>query len=277
MFSFNELIHHTVEKHDEIEYRKEYMLLNYFVQLTEKDKEVIEELVAEGKITKEVAEQIQLKKVTVGTSNNDLDRLYESETDKQLKYPVELGQYYRGIGGNKDKLYIDSSNQVVLYEADGYEFKDDIPTLAIHHDSNIEKSCRELTDAEFKRIVLIEKEVEGYTDIESIDDLVSECEVEELNVVLGTDWYMLYSEKDEEITVHKMLKSPSSGIMKKSIREQREAVKMLMDKGKNISMEFENDRVHKAARSMVRHMQKRYTMKVADEGDRIFVSDISQR
>jgi len=41
MFSFNELIHHTVEKHDEIEYRKEYMLLNYFVQLTEKDKEVI--------------------------------------------------------------------------------------------------------------------------------------------------------------------------------------------------------------------------------------------
>jgi len=246
-------------------------------ELCEKDKEVIEELVAEGKITKEVAEQIQLKKVTVGTSNNDLDRLYESETDKQLKYPVELGQYYRGIGGNKDKLYIDSSNQVVLYEADGYEFKDDIPTLAIHHDSNIEKSCRELTDAEFKRIVLIEKEVEGYTDIESIDDLVSECEVEELNVVLGTDWYMLYSEKDEEITVHKMLKSPSSGIMKKSIREQREAVKMLMDKGKNISMEFENDRVHKAAKSMVRHMQKRYTMKVADERDRISVSEIEIR
>ena len=244
-------------------------------ELCEKDKDVIYKLLEEGKITKDIADQIQLKKVTVGTSNNDLNRLYESKTDNQLKYPVELGTYYEGI--SKDKLYIDSRNQVVLYEADGYKFVDDIPTLAIHQDSNIEKNCNELTDAEFKRIVLIEKEVEGYSDVESIDDLVAECGVEELNAVLGTDWFMLYSEKDEDITVHKMLKSPSSGIMIKSIKEQREAVKMLMDKGKTISMEFENDRVHKAAKSMVRHMQKSYTMKVTDEGDRLSVSEIQTR
>jgi len=91
---------------------------------------------------------------------------------------------------------------------------------------------------------------------------------------MGTDWFMMYSEDEEKIQVNRMYKSLSSGIRKKNVREQKEAVQMLMDKGKNISMEFENDRVHRAAKSMVRHMQKRYTMKVADEGDRIFVSEI---
>ena len=123
------------------------------------------------------------------------------------------------------------------------------------------------------------KEVEGEVKFETREDLLKQYEVEpeQLNAVIGTDWFMLYSEKDEDITVHKMLKSPSSGIIKKSIREQREAVQRLMNKGKNISMEVENDRVHRSARSMVRHMEKRYTMKVADEGNRMMVSEIEMR
>ena len=52
---------------------------------------------------------------------------------------------------------------------------------------------------------------------------------------------------------------------------------MLMDKAKTISMDFENDRVHDAAKSMVRHMQKRYTMKVEEEEKRIRVSEIEMR
>ena len=42
-------------------------------------------------------------------------------------------------------------------------------------------------------------------------------------------------------------------------------------------MEVDNERVYHGAMTMVRHMQKRYTMKVADEGERISVSEIQSR
>jgi len=219
--------------------------------------------------------------VTVGKGYTDIEaiRYNRDETleDDECKYPMEAGQTYKGIDDDPDELYVsDSRHQVVLYKVDGYERANWQPTEPIHIDENIEKNCLELTNSELKMMREIEREIEEISEIDTIDGLLEQYELqpEELNAVIGTDWFMLYSEKEDRIEVHKMLKSPSSGIMRKSIKEQREAVKMLMDKGKNISMEFENDRVHKAAKSMVRHMQKRYTMKVADEGDRISVSDI---
>jgi len=250
-------------------------------ELCDKDSEVIDELIAEGKLDEKKGNLMRAKKVTVGKGYTDIEaiRYNRDETleDDECKYPMEAGQTYKGIDDDPDELYVsDSRHQVVLYKVDGYERANWQPTEPIHIDENIEKNCLELTNSELKMMREIEREIEEISEIDTIDGLLEQYELqpEELNAVIGTDWFMLYSEKEDRIEVHKMLKSPSSGIMRKSIKEQREAVKMLMDKGKNISMEFENDRVHKAAKSMVRHMQKRYTMKVADEGDRISVSDI---
>ena len=251
-------------------------------ELCDKDVEVVDKLVKDGKLDKKTGELIKAKKVTVGEGNTDIKAIADNENeeieDKECKYPIGNGEYYKGI--DVETLYTsDSRQQVILYMVDDYKKEEDQPIIAIHMDENIEKNCLDLTNSELKMMREIEREIEEESEIDTVAGLVEQYEVEpeELNSVIGTDWFMLYSEKDEEITVHKMLKSPSSGIMIKSIREQREAVKMLMDKGKAISMEFENDRVHKAAKSMVKHMQKRYTMKVADEGDRISVSEIQTR
>ena len=251
-------------------------------ELCDKDSEVVDKLIAEGKIDEKKGNLMRAKKVTVGKGYTDIDAIRHNEDesleDDECKYPMEAGQKYKGIDDEPEELYVsDSRHQVILYKVDGYERANWQPTEPIHIDENIEKNCLELTTAELKMIREIEKEVEENSDIDTVAELVEQYEVEpeELNAVIGTDWFMLYSEKEEDITVHKMYKSPSSGIMIKSIKEQREAVKMLMDKGKTISMEFENDRVHKAAKSMVRHMQKSYTMKVTDEGDRMQVSEIN--
>jgi len=248
-------------------------------ELCDKDAEVIARLLEEGQIDEDTAKRMKAKKVTVGKGNTDIDEIAGNDNeeleDDECKEPIGANKYYKGT--DEEKLYIsDSRSQVVLYKEENYKKEENQVNIPIHFDDNTMKNCLELTTAELKMMKEIEREVEEESDIDTVVGLVEQYEVEpeELNAVIGTDWFMLYSEKDEDITVHKMLKSPSSGIMKKSIKEQREAVKMLMDKSKNIRMEFENDRVHKAAKSMVRHMQKRYTMKVADEEDRIFVSEI---
>ena len=247
-------------------------------ELCDKDSEVVDKLIADGKLDEKKGNLMKAKKVTVGKGYTDIDaiRYNEDETleDDECKYPMEAGKKYKGIDDEPEELYVsDSRHQVVLYKVDGYEKANWQPTEPIHIDENIEKNCLELTTAELKMMREIEKEVEESSDIDTVARLVEEygVEPEELNAVLGTDWFMLYSEKEESIEVHKMYKSPSSGIMRKSIREQRAAVEMLIKKGKSISMETENDRVHKAAKSMARHMQKKYKMQVTEEGNRISV------
>ena len=220
----------------------------------------------------------------VSISSNDVDEIINNQNmsieDKENRSPIETGRKYKAICDKK--LYVsDSTHQLILYEEDGYESQEAIPTLAMHYDDNIELEYKDISGREIRMIKAMENEVETgkIREIESKEDLLKEYKIseEELKLILGTDWFMLYSENDKNITIHKMLKSPSSGILKKSVKEQREAIKMLMDKDKTISMEIENDRVYKAAKSMVRHMQKRYTMKVADEGNRIRVSEIQAR
>ena len=257
------------------------ILLNVSKALCDKDNEALNKLVEAGKISEQKVKELKAAKVTVGRGHNDIERIAYNEDrtleDTEKKRPIESGNVYKGIF-SKEKLYIsDSNSQIILYQAEDYVSSDSM--LAIHQDENIELSYSEMRYKELKLMKSIIKEVEGKCEFDMREDLLKQYDVaeDEIRLVQGTDWFMLYSEKDEEITVHKMLKSPSSGIMKKSIKEQREAVKMLMDKGKKISMEFENDRAHKAAKSMVKHMQKRYTMKVIDEGDRLSVSEIQTR
>jgi len=241
-------------------------------ELCDKDKEELSKLVQEGKIDVDKAEAIRVKKVTVGDGNNDIDEIVDNEDesiqDKECKMPIEINKAY-----DDDSLYTDADDQVILYQAKDYIEELEVDTLAIHRDENLEKAYTDLTRIEIKTINAIEKEVNEDYNIKFSAELSDE-EKAKIQVVMGTDWFMMYSEDEEKIQVNRMYKSLSSGIRKKNVREQKEAVQMLMDKGKNISMEFENDRVHRAAKSMVRHMQKRYTMKVADEGDRIFVSEI---
>jgi len=253
-------------------------------ELCDRDSEVVDKLIAEGKLSEEKGSLMKARKVTVGKGYTDIDAIRNNKDksieDDECKYPMEAYKKYKGIDDEPDELYVsDSRNQVVLYKVDDYEKENRQLTEPIHIDENIEKNSLDLTNSELKMMREIEREIKEESEINTVEELVEQygVEQEELNAVIGTDWFMLYSEKDEDITVHKMLKSPSSGIMKKSIKEQREAVKMLMDKGKAISMEFENERVHKAAKSMVRHMEKRYTMKVADEEGRISVSEIEMR
>ena len=251
-------------------------------ELCDKDAEVVAGLLEEGKIDEDTAKRMRAKKVTVGKGNTDINEIAwnrdEELEDDECKEPIGADKKYKGT--DEEALYIsDSREQVVLYKEENYKKEENQVNISIHFDDNTMKNCLELTNSELKMMRDIEEEVQEDSQIDTVVGLLEQYEVEpeELNAVIGTDWFMLYSEKDEEITVHKMLKNPSSGILKKSVREQKEAVKMLMDKGKTISMEFENDRVHKAANSMVRYMQKRYTMKVADEGDRISVSEIEMR
>jgi len=251
-------------------------------ELCDKDAEVVARLLEEGQIDEETAKRMRAKKVTVGKGNTDIDEIARNDNeeleDDECKEPIGVNKYYKGT--DEEKLYIsDSREQVILYKEENYKKEENQVNISIHFDDNTTKNCLELTNSELRMMRNIEEEVQEDSKIDTIVGLLEQYEVkpEELNAVIGTDWFMLYSEKDEDITVHKVLKSPSSGIMRKSIKEQRQAVQMLMDKGKNISMEVENDRVHRAARSMVRHMEKRYTMKVADEEDRMMVSEISQR
>ena len=249
-------------------------------KMCDKDAIEVEKLVRAGKISKKKAVELKARKVTVGKGHNDINAIvYNNDStleDTEIKTPIEIDKAYKGIY-SRDKLYVDSRHQVILYQDKRYVSSDS--TIAIHQDDNKELSYNQMRYRELKMMKSIIKEVEGECDFETREDLLKQYDIEEdaLKLVEGTDWFMLYSEKDDEVIVHKMLKSPSSGIMKKSIKEQRQAVQMLMDKGKAISMEFENDRVHRAAKSMVRHMQKRYSMKVADEGKRMQVSEISQR
>jgi len=266
-------------------------------ELCDKDSEVFDGLIADGKIDKEKAEKIKVKKVTVGKGNTDIDRIrHNSDSsleDKDRKHPIEIQKRYIGVGNVDKSLYVsDSLNQVVLYEAEDYTLGEDIETLAIHYDENIEKSCRDITRAEMKTIESIECEIdskakEDYEDINTVYDLASMYGVEpdELKLVMGSDWFMLYSENEQVIEVHKMLRSPSSGIMKKSVKEQKKAVKMIMDKAteqnKSISMESENDRVYEATKVMIKHAKKDYEMTVNDEelsrGHRIEISGIEGR
>jgi len=254
------------------------ILKNVAKKLCDKDAMELSKLVEVGKISKEKANELMLAKVTVGKGHNDIEKIacnYDKELeDTEIKRPVEEYKVYKGIC-SRDNLYIsDSNHQVILYQAEDYISSDSM--MAIHRDENIELSYSEMRHRELRMIRAIMKEVEGNNGIETREDILKKYNVseDEVRLVQGTDWFMLYSERDEDITVHKILKSPSSGIRKKSMIEQKKAVQMLMDKGKRISMEFENDKIHDAARTMVRHMGKRYTMKVADAEGRMSVSEI---
>ena len=248
-------------------------------ELCDKDSEVLEQLVENGKIDKSKAELMKVKKVTVGMGNTDIDAIRNncdpSKADLENRLPLQSKDY--------DLYTSDSRQQVILYEAEDYEKNDEV-AVVMHTDENIEKTSKDITVTDIKTIVAIEgefdeQELSNYTEISTTSDLAKLYGVdkEKLSLVMGTDWFMLYSENEKDIVVHKMLKSPSSGIKMKSIREQREAVDMLMHKGKEISMEFENDRVYKAAKLMIKNMEKKYTMNIEDDEDRIRVSEIEER
>ena len=263
-------------------------------ELCEKDKEVLEELVSEGKIDKDKAGKIRAMKVTVGRGNTDINDIrYNTDSrieDKERKFPIEQGKNY-----NNDSLYVsDSRTQVILYQDEEYVENSDvfIPTLALHRDENVEKTANEISRAELKTIEAIDCEIdseveENYENVNTVYDFANMygVEPEELKLVMGTDWLMLYSENEENIEVHKMLRSPSSGIIKKSVREQKKAVKRLMDKAaeqnKSITMEIENDRVYEATKTMIKHAKKNYEMTVEEEksygGRRIEISGIESR
>ena len=260
--------------------------------ICEKDAEVIDSLVAEGKIDKEKGDLMKVKKVTVGKGNTNVHAI-TGNTDPDLeddenRYSLEVAKEYNG----KELYTSDSRNQVIVFKAEDYVSGADVPTLAIHRDENVEKNVSELSYAEIKTIKNIEMELdpEAKEDFEHIKNSAGLAEMygveaEELKFIRGTDWFMLYSENEESIEVHRMLKSPSSGIKKKSIKEQKETMKRLMDKaaeqGKAISMEIENDRVYEAAKVMIKHIKKDYEMEVAEEegykGHRIEISGVEGR
>jgi len=262
------------------------------MHLCEKDSEVLDKLVEEGKIDKAKAEAMKARKITVGKGNTDIKEIAHNRDsnieDKEVKHPLESRKSYFG-----KSLYVsDSSRQVILYQAYDYEEGLQVPTLAIHRDLNDEKTGEELSRADLETIKTIENEVLGeggkeYGQVNTVVDLANLYGItpEELRMVKGTDWFMLYSENEEEIKVHKMLKSPSSGAIKKSVREQKEAVKMIMDKAaeqnKTISMEIDNDRVYEAAKIMIKHAEKHYGMTIDEEkyyrGYRIEISGIEER
>lgn len=260
--------------------------------ICEKDAEVIDSLVAEGKIDKEKGDLMKVKKVTVGKGNTNVHAI-TGNTDRNLeddenRYSLEAGKEYNG----KELYTSDSRKQVIVFKAEDYVSGATVPTLAIHKDENVEKNLSELSYAEIKTIKNIEMELdpEAREDLEHIKNSAGLAEMygiesEVLKIVKGTDWFMLYSENDEAIKIYKMLKSPSSGIVKKSVREQKEAVKMIMDKAaeqnKTIRMEIENDRVYEAAKVMIKHTKKDYEMDVVEEdgykGHRIEISGVEGR
>ena len=255
-------------------------------ELCDKDSEMVDRLLEEGKIDKEKADLLKAKKVTVGKGNTDIRAIRlnydESIEDKEHKEPIQESDYY---------LYTsDSEEQVILYQAADYLSSD--YSMNIHRDENEEKEGKEITNLDIKMMEAIECEIDeeasvDYKDVKTNSDLARLYGVdkEELKLVIGTDWFMLYSENEEAIEVYKMLKSPSSGIVKKSVREQKQAVRMLMDKAqkgnKTISMEIESDRVYDATKVMIKHMKRDYEMEVSEEqnerGHSIEVSGVEER
>jgi len=255
-------------------------------ELCDKDSEVIDRLVKEGKIEKEKADVLKAKKVTVGKGNTDINAIRynydESIEDKENKEPVQESDYY---------LYTsDSEEQVILYQAEDYISSD--YSMNIHRDENIEKECKDVTALDIKTMEAIECEMDeqnsiDYKDVRTSTDLAKMYGVDEdkLKLVIGTDWFMLYSEDENSIEVHKMLRSSSSGILKKSIREQRDAVKMIIEKAQNgnksIGMNIEYDRVYEVAMRMIEHTKKDYEMDVTEEeteiGHRIEISGLEGR
>ena len=129
-------------------------------ELCDKDEAVFDELVEEGKVDKEKAEHMRAKKVTVGKGNTDIYEIVHNRDssleDTELKSPLESRKSY-----NHRSLYTsDSIRQVILYEADDYIRADEVDTIAVHRDENVEKTAKEITRAELKTIAEIEYEVD---------------------------------------------------------------------------------------------------------------------
>ncbi|HOJ78779.1 MAG TPA: DUF4116 domain-containing protein [Bacillota bacterium] len=198
-------------------------------ELVKADDERMTKLLEEGKLTKAQYESNQLTMVTIGLKNSDVDFSEKQRVgNEELILP-------------RGNVYTDAKEQAILYKKEVKTVRDNIATgiLAIHRDELNEKVGHQISLTDIQTIRNIE--MEAYNDnhemimmanISTVEELgkLHGSNPEELHVIIGVDWYMVYVENGEKIRLLDIAKTPKTGIMKKSVQERETAIERIFEK-----------------------------------------------
>lgn len=245
-------------------------LENFVVKLVKTDDERMTRLMAEGKITKKQYESNQLTTVTIGLVNSDIDF-----SDKQRVKAEELIL-------PKENVYTDAKHQAILYERKVKAIHDNRSAglIALHRDELNEKTGKQISPTDIKTIKNIERE--AYNDnpemimmgeIKTVEELgkLYSYKPEEMRLIKGVDWYMVYAETAETVHILDIAKTPKSGIIRKSAQERETAYERILEKaaaGKTLLTEARERTAYKTVQRMIVRNQNRYDIRVMKDQTR---------
>jgi hypothetical protein len=229
-------------------------LETFVAQLVKTDGQRMARLLKEGRITQKQYESNQLTTVTIGLGHSDI-----KFSDKQ-----------------RVRVYTDAGAQAILYEREVDTMKANLATeiLALHQDELDEKAGKQISPTDIKTIKNIERE--AYNDnpellimgqkrtVEELGKLYG-YKLEEMHLIKGVDWYMVYAETAEKVHILDTAKTPKSGIVRKSAQEREAAYKMILEKalaGKILITEARESTAYKTVQRMIARKQNRYDIQV---------------